>query len=99
MIGTNRNTPSNPSSTLGTAASKSLTKVREEESLGGASSAKKIAPPTPSGTASASPTAEVTSVPYMKGNAPNSPATGSQVLVTKKFHPNLVRASAERTQS
>ena len=81
--------------TLGTAARSSIANVRASEIRGGASSARKIAPPTPRGTAMSKQTAEVTTVPYMNGKAPKFSKTGSQVEVTKNHHPNLCRGSAE----
>ena len=61
--GTRTKMPSKPKITLGTAASSSMTNVRASEMRGGASSARKIAAPTPSGTAISRATAEVTTVP------------------------------------
>ena len=49
--------------TLGTAASSSISIAAADERRGGASSARKIAAPTPQGTAIRSASAEVTSVP------------------------------------
>jgi hypothetical protein len=46
-----------------------------------------MATPKESGTAIKSPIREETSVPKMRGNAPNSSATGSQVLVVIKSSP------------
>src|SRR5271167_2750095 len=85
--------------TLGTAASKSMKNSSVSETLAGASSARKIAAPIPSGTAISRASAEVTSVPKMKGSAPNSPELGSQTRVAKKAKPNLWRARIEPCQS
>ena len=49
--------------TLGTAASSSIRKVSASEIFGGASSARKIAAPTPSGMPISSASDEVTTVP------------------------------------
>ena len=62
-IGTRTNIPSSPMITLGTAASSSIEKVNASEIPCGASSARKIAAPTPMGTAIRRPRAEVTTVP------------------------------------
>ena len=55
--------PISPKITLGTAANSSIRNVIASESLGGASSARKIAAPTPKGTAMSSERADVTTVP------------------------------------
>src|SRR5438445_2884755 len=65
------------------------------ETLAGASSARKMAAPMLSGTAITSDTPAVTSVPYMKGRAPNCSKMGSQTEVRKKLKPNLWRGRTD----
>src|SRR5690348_898428 len=85
--------------TLGTAASRSITNASASEMRCGASSARKMAAPTPRGTARTSATIEVTTVPYKNGNAPKCSKTGSQALVAKNFQPKAWREALEFTQS
>ena len=63
IAGTSTATPIRPYTTLGTAASSSVSIVSTSEMRGGASSARNSAAPTPSGTATISAISEVTSVP------------------------------------
>src|SRR6266436_7698356 len=81
--------------TLGTAARRSMKNSRASETLAGASSARKMAAPMPSGTAIRSETPAVTVVPNMNGSAPNWSKIGSQTEVRKKLKPNLCRARTE----
>ena len=60
---TNTNMPKRPKITLGTAARSSIRKVNAFATRAGASSARKIAAPTPIGTAMSRAMAEVTTVP------------------------------------
>ncbi len=76
--------------TLGTAASNSMRKASVSEIRGGASSARKMAAPTPNGTARSKATTEVTTVPKMKGSAPNCLEDRIPSLVTKKLPAELV---------
>src|SRR5581483_2791083 len=48
------------------------------------------------GTAITNAIREETTVPKIKGKAPNEPETGSHSLAKKKWMPNLCQASAER---
>ena len=61
----------------------------------GASSVRKIASPTESGTASTRAISEVSTVPTMKGSAPNSPSTGFQCEVLTKLPEESACACAE----
>jgi hypothetical protein len=70
-------------------ASNSTGKDIKRSSHRGASSERKIATPRLSGRAITSANTDETSVPKMKGNAPYSSFTGSQVVVVKKFQPNF----------
>src|SRR5438445_11258895 len=72
-----------------------MQKVSALESFGGASSARKIAEPTPRGTAISSESSEVTHVPNTNGRAPKSPTFGSHTCVNRKCHPNFVRGNPE----
>src|ERR1700730_114029 len=85
--------------TLGTAARRSIKNSNVSESLGGASSARKMAAPIPRGIAIMRATTYETKVPYMKGSAPYSSAIGSQTSVNRKRKPNLCRGSAEFVHS
>src|SRR5665213_1694450 len=76
-----------------------MQKVSAFESFGGASSERKIAEPTPSGTAKSRARNDVMHVPYTNASAPNCPAFGSQTCVTRKCQPNFSRGSAELIQS
>ena len=87
MIGTKTNTPINPYTTLGIAAKSSMRKAHVLDTLRGASSDKKMATPMPSGTAIKSASVEETSVPKIKGRAPKSSATGSQICFVRNDHP------------
>src|SRR5438874_10244986 len=59
----------------------------------------KMATARASGTAITRASMEETIVPKINGRAPNSPATGSQALVAKKWNPNFCQARAERCSS
>ena len=63
MSGTSVKIASRPRITLGTAASSSTRNVQALESLGGASSARKMAAPTPSGTEISRARKDVSTVP------------------------------------
>ena len=74
--------------TLGTAASSSIRNVSTSEIRGGASSARKIAAPTPNGIAISSARAEVTTVPKMNGSAPNFSRDRVPILLVENDQPN-----------
>src|SRR3974377_1130600 len=81
--------------TLGTAANSSIRNVIASDAFGGASSARKIAAPTPKGTAIINATADVTIVPKINGRAPKSPATGSHSVLTRNARPNFSREAPD----
>ena len=81
--------------TLGIAAKRSTKIDMALETLGGAYSAKKMAAPTPMGTAIKSATKAVTQVPKINGRAPKFSATGSQTRLNKKPIPNLLIEGSE----
>src|SRR5438876_10374293 len=85
--------------TLGIAASSSVAKEMGLRSGLGHISVTNTATATASGTAISRASMEETMVPKINGRAPNSPATGSQALVAKKWKPNFCQASAERCKS
>src|SRR6266496_1079795 len=85
--------------TLGIAASSSVAKEMGLRSGLGHISVTNTATATASGTAISRANMEETMVPKINGRAPNSPATGSQALVAKKWNPNFCQASAERCKS
>src|SRR6266566_5409965 len=85
--------------TLGIAASSSVAKEMGLRSGLGHISVTNTATATASGTAISRASMEETMVPKINGRAPNSPATGSQALVLKKWNPNFCQARAERCKS
>src|SRR5256714_14425735 len=71
------------------AANSSTVSDRIRRSHGGHNSVRKSAVPRERGTDISRASNEETTVPKMKGKAPNSPLTGFQVLVLKNLRPNL----------
>ena len=90
MAGTSTKIPHSPYTMEGIAASNSVRNTRGCLSQAGHSSEMKTAMPNATGVARTSARIEEYSVPQMKGNAPNWPATGSHVWVRQKSSPNLV---------
>src|SRR5215472_11186640 len=76
--------------TLGIAASNSTSRERNARICRGQISVKNSAVPKESGTAISRATKDETRVPYMKGSAPKSSATGSQMVWMRKRKPNLL---------
>src|SRR5215208_2624368 len=64
-------------------------------STGGQSSEMNTAMPRATGAPISSASTDEYSVPQMNGSAPNSPATGSQLLVRQKLKPNFCSDSEE----
>ena len=89
------NMPHNPIITLGIAASNSMMKERGVLNFTGASSERYIAIPRLNGTAMSKARNDETRVPKIKGRAPNTSFTGSQVDVARKFMPNVFLESAD----
>jgi len=81
--------------TLGTAASISMAMIMGWRSLRGASSVRKSAVATPSGTAIRRARSDETRVPKMNGSAPYLSCTGSHLLLHKKPRPKWPRESRE----
>ena len=82
--------------TDGMAASRSTSTPTTVATLDVAISDRNTALPIPRGTAISSATADVTSVPYRAGSAPNSSATGSHVVPVRNPIPPFDRASPDR---
>ena len=81
--------PHRPYTIEGMAASSSVRNTSGCRSRAGLSSETNTAMPTAIGVASTSASTDEYSVPQMKGRAPKSPDTGSQVWVRQKLKPNF----------
>src|ERR1700723_3317329 len=83
IIGTSTKIPHSPYTTLGIAASNSVKNEIGPCNIFGQTSSRKIDTASASGTAITTASSDDSTVPYTNGSAPNSPETGSHILLAK----------------